>query len=77
MKQVPVNRFDRDAKVAYLSKIFDWYEKDFGGGETGLLAYVRQYVADPGLAAALDAGGWRVEYLTYDWSLNGVAPPAS
>ena len=68
------NHFDQGEKVAYLSKIFDWFPDDFGGSEPAILSYVAAFVADPALAEALRAGGWRVKYLDYDWSLNGIPP---
>ena len=46
-----------------LSKIFKWYEEDFG--KAGVLAYARRY--RPGLA--LGKPGW----LPYDWGLNITA----
>ena len=70
------NRFDRQAKVAHLSKIFDWFDKDFEKHSGSVLRYVAQYVDDPELAAALERGDYRVKHLPYDWSLNGT-PPAS
>ena len=69
-----LNRFERAAKVAYLSKIFDWYSDEFGKDEQGVLTYIAGFVADDGLAVQLRAGDWRIEYLDYDWSLNGIAP---
>ncbi|WP_447977473.1 DUF547 domain-containing protein [Candidatus Nitrospira bockiana] len=65
------NRFDRDRKVAHLSMIFRWFEQDFARRSGSLLKYVAQYVSDPDLARELP--GYRVEFLDYDWSLNGVA----
>lgn len=70
------NRFDREKKVAYLSKIFDWFEDDFTGDGGTVLDYVARYVKDSELAGELARGDWRIEHLDYDWSLNGT-PPAS
>lgn len=67
------NRFDRRAKVARLSKIFDWFEEDFAAAG-GVLAYVSRYLLDPELARELSEQRYRVEYLDYDWSLNGIPP---
>jgi hypothetical protein len=67
------NRFDREQRVAYLSKIFEWFEQDFAGHSGSLLQYVAQYVADPELARDLVAQPYRVEFLGYDWNLNGIA----
>lgn len=68
------NRFDREGKVAYLSMIFKWFEEDFAERGGSLLGYVRRYVADRELAADLDEARYRVEFLPYDWSLNGTPP---
>jgi len=65
------NRFDRSARVAHLSKIFDWYGDDFGEDDSDILRFVARYLPGP-LAADIEeyAGTWRVKYLPYDWSLN-------
>jgi Protein of unknown function, DUF547 len=52
------------------SKIYDWYQEDFGGSERGVLGHLRRYAA-PELAAAL-AGVQGIERYQYDWSLNDV-----
>jgi hypothetical protein len=67
------NRFDRTLKIAYLSKIFEWFEKDFAAHSGSLLKYVAQYVTDPEVARELNADRYRIEFLDYDWSLNGIA----
>lgn len=69
------NRFDRTNKIAYLSKIFDWFTEDFEAQAGSLVGYVARYVADPELARDLTAAPYRVEFLEYDWSLNGPALP--
>ncbi len=69
------NRFDRQGKVAYLSKIFDWFKEDFVGNTGSVPAFIARYVEDPGLAHDLAVGLYRIEYVKYDWSLNGLAPP--
>jgi len=68
------NRFDRERKVAYLSKIFDWFTEDFVAHSGSLTNYVSQFVQDPVLAKELQAGGYQVEFLDYDWNLNGIPP---
>jgi hypothetical protein len=68
------NRFDREGKVAELSMIFKWFARDFKAAGGSLLAYVRQYVADPELARELANGRYTVSFLEYDWSLNGRPP---
>jgi len=68
------NRFDRQQKVASLSMIFHWFEKDFSEAAGSVSAYIARYVDDPELAKELAQPGYRIEYLEYDWSLNGVPP---
>ena len=68
------NRFDRTRKVAFLSMIFKWFESDFSGAAGSVLGYVARYVDDPELAKELVQPGYGIEYLDYDWSLNGIPP---
>jgi len=48
-----------------VSKIFDWYEKDFGD-IGGVVAFIRKY-APPAVAAR---GAVKLEFQDYDWTLN-------
>lgn len=57
--------------------IFQWFEKDFAGAAGSLLAYVARYVDDPELAKDLVQPGYRIEFLEYNWSLNGMTPKES
>jgi hypothetical protein len=68
------NRFDRQQKVASLSMIFHWFEQDFTRAAGSVLSYIARYVDDPELAKELTRPGYRIEYLDYDWSLNGIPP---
>jgi hypothetical protein len=68
------NRFDRNQKVASLSMIFQWFEKDFANAAGSVSAYIARYVNDPELAKELAQPGYRIEFLEYDWSLNGISP---
>lgn len=68
------NRFDRTQKVVSLSMIFHWFESDFVADAGSVLAYLARYVDDPELANELTQPGYRIEYLDYNWSLNGIAP---
>ncbi len=68
------NRFDRQHNVALLSKIFEWFETDFADAAGSVLAYIARYVDDPNLAKELMQSNYRIEYLEYDWSLNGIDP---
>lgn len=50
------------------SKIFIWFQEDFGPDDTAVLARLRA-VAAPKLREALD-GRTRIDAYAYDWSLN-------
>jgi hypothetical protein len=50
------------------SRIYDWYQADFGGTEAGVIDHLRRYAAPP-LAQALQAITGIASY-DYDWSLN-------
>jgi hypothetical protein len=68
------NRFDRQGKIAYLSKIFDWFEQDFVASTGSVQKFVARYVEDPDVARNLAADSYHLEYLEYDWSLNATPP---
>lgn len=68
------NRFDSTRKVASLSMIFKWFDDDFTEAAGSVLAYIARYVGDPELAQDLIVSEYRIEYLDYDWSLNGIQP---
>ena len=74
------NRYDPASGTLQVSKIFDWYGKDFERGWHGYgsvkatLARYADLLADrPEDRAAVRAGKPDVAFLDYDWSLNDVA----
>jgi hypothetical protein len=64
---------DRSAGVARVSRIFDWFEEDFGG-RPGVLALLAAH-APPAEREWLRSRGddLRLAWLDYDWSLNDLA----
>ena len=73
------NRFDAASGTLYVSKLFDWYGKDFAQGHAGFesLAAVFAKYADrladtPEAQARIRAGNYRTEFLAYDWKLNAA-----
>ena len=68
------NHFDQEQKIAYLSKIFDWFTEDFEAKSGSLIKYIAQYVSDSHLAQDLRETTYQVEFLDYDWRLNGSPP---
>jgi len=65
------NRFDTAAREALISKIFDWYEEEFEVAAGSLQQYLANYVTDADASAMLREEAFDVDYLPYDWSLNG------
>jgi len=65
------NRFDQAKRIAYLSKILDWYKDDFASNDGALLLAVADFLPDA-LAADIrrNRGDWKVRHTDYDWSLN-------
>lgn len=59
-------RFDGDDLV--VSKIFTWFEEDFGGNEAAVIQHLQRY-AEPELRARL-SGLTDIDDYEYDWSLN-------
>lgn len=51
-----------------VSKIYQWYAKDFGGTNKAIVAHIRRYAA-PALAAQL-AQISHIQKYQYDWTLN-------
>lgn len=78
-------QIDRDNNQVKLSMIFSWFGQDwiptygvdegFAGNEAerAVLNFVSNYVSEED-AAYLQAGGYEVQYLDYDWALNSQSP---
>ena len=71
---------DAAAKTVRLSSIFQWFAGDFEarakglGVPGGVLGFIERY-AEPTVASEVKAArdaGWPIEYVAYDWSLNGT-----
>ncbi len=68
------NRFDPATRTAHLSEIFKWFDEDFKASAGSVQKYIARYVADPQIAQGLAADGYRIEWIDYDWNLNGTPP---
>lgn len=58
-------RLKNGERKVEISKIFDWYKRDFTTSGTTLLEYINQYREMP------IPNNYAVEFYEYDWSLNG------
>ncbi len=78
------NRVDVESKTLHASEIFKWFYKDFlsayapdgsfaglSGKEAAAGSFMARF-ADEGSASAIKAGGFDVEWLSYDWELNDI-----
>ena len=54
----------------FVSKIYDWFEIDFGGTSAGVIDHLRQY-AEGDLAKRLARVSW-ISDSAYDWGLNAA-----
>jgi len=63
-------RFDSDSNLT-ASSIYDWFQEDFGGDETGVIAHLRSY-ASPALKSKLGSISGVYDF-DYDWTLNDTA----
>ncbi len=66
------NRYDTARQIAFLSRIFDWYEADFVAAAGSTQKYLARYVSDPVVRDILARDGFKVRFVDYDWDLNGV-----
>ena len=74
------NRWNHPAARLELSKIFDWYGKDFRQGYKGIASleafaasHADQLADAPTDRAQLRSGRFEIAFLDYDWSLNDAA----
>ncbi|MDP2135517.1 MAG: DUF547 domain-containing protein [Sulfuritalea sp.] len=71
------NRFDAATGRLRVSKIFDWYGRDFEMGHQGheslkatFARHAEQLAATPEAQARVRNGDYRLDFLDYDWRLN-------
>lgn len=69
LAQPDKNRFDGGTRILTLSPIFKWYAADFPTGARGLTGYLAPFLPRE-TADALQFGEFKIEYSSYDWSLN-------
>ena len=71
------NRHDAASGRLLVSKIFEWYGKDFEKGhksydslKTTFARHAAQLAATPEAQAKVRSGDYKLEFLDYDWKLN-------
>lgn len=71
------NRYNADSKKLEVTKLLDWYKKDFTKGYKGfssveatLAKYADKLADDPAARAEIKAGKVAITHLDYDWNLN-------
>lgn len=71
------NRYDDTTGTLMVSKIFDWYRKDFSAGHKGFASlnavfarYADSLTDQPAIQARIRGGSFKLDFLPYDWALN-------
>ncbi|MZR63471.1 DUF547 domain-containing protein [Alcanivorax sp. DP30] len=68
------NRFNNDRNALEISKIFDWYEKDFENTAGSLAEYLLPYADELGVPEEkrklMKADDITIRHLNYNWKLN-------
>ncbi len=66
------NTFDVVGRKAHLSHVFEWYLADFGRTHEQLLRIIAKHAPEDVRGDLQQhANKWKIDYLEYDWSLNG------
>ncbi|MFO8232845.1 MAG: DUF547 domain-containing protein [Longimonas sp.] len=65
-----LNQIPATKDTLRLSRLFDWYQADFGPDAEAVQQYIAPYIDDPEVQEALRNGTYTVDYMPYDWALN-------
>lgn len=67
------NGFNVSSRNASLSKIFDWFDEDFGKNDKELLKYISHFLnEDIKNDISNNLNKWTISYKSYDWNLNKI-----
>ena len=61
--------YEPKSHILRISRIFRWYQRDFGGREA-VLSHIKKRFNDPEVIQHLEAENVKINYLKYDWSVN-------
>lgn len=65
------NYFDIKKREAYLSKIFSWFDEDFGNSDENVLKFISKYLPyDVAKEIKENLSDWDISYKEYNWNLN-------
>lgn len=72
VRRGPGHSYSVKTKTAKVSQLYKWYASDFGKGSVGLIKHLAQF-SDLSIAKVMkqSPGAWKVEYVKYDWTING------
>ena len=70
LAQTAKNRVDAAANTLWLSPIFKWFGEDFTAGGKTVPEFVAPFLPEAA-AKQVRAGGLKLRFTDYDWSLNG------
>jgi hypothetical protein len=65
------NHIDLKGRKVFISKIFDWFEEDFGGNKENVLKFISKYIQE-NIASDIktNISLWNISYEDYNWNLN-------
>jgi len=65
------NTFDFKNKTAKISPIMGWFKDDFGKSQGAVLGFILKFLPPDSAKLIQDeVKTWKIEYSSYDWSLN-------
>lgn len=70
LRDATLNQIPATEDTIRLSRLFDWYQADFGPDAEAVQQYIASYIDDPDVRQALQEGTYTVDYMPYDWALN-------
>jgi hypothetical protein len=67
------NHYDIKNREAYISKLFDWFEVDFGDTDENILMFISDYLPkDMSTDISSNISNWKIKYNNYNWNLNAL-----
>jgi hypothetical protein len=60
----------RDENKVFVSKIFKWDKKSFGGGKKDIIPFILPFIKKEEDINYLKEGSYKLHFLDYDWDLN-------